>query len=75
MFKSFNEFRLERQIQESYEEIFEQQLSALQQEYRDYFKEKLEEFGVDSPAKLNDADKKEFFKSIKAGWVIGKGRK
>ena len=55
--------------------LFEQELSKLQQEYRDYFKAKLEEFGVDSPAKLSDEKKKEFFKAIKAGCIKGQGPK
>lgn len=51
-------------------------LSALQQEYRDYFLEKLEEHGVSSPASLPDAEAmKQFFNDIKDGWVKGKGRK
>lgn len=46
--------------------------SEAQDAYREFFRKKLEEYGVTSPAQL-DADKKsEFFKSIKAEWPDAK---
>lgn len=46
--------------------------SEAQDAYREFFRKKLEEYGVTSPAQL-DADKKsEFFKAIKAEWPDAK---
>ena len=53
----------------------EAELSPLQIEYREYFKEVLASFDVESPAKLSFDKTKEFFNKIKEGWVKGKGRK
>lgn len=36
--------------------------------YADYFKRKLEEYKVDSPADLSEEDKKKFFSEVEAGW-------
>ena len=66
---------LKESVDEELESILEAELSKLQQEYRDYFMATLEEFGVDSPAKLSDEKKREFFAAIKSGWVKGKGAK
>lgn len=57
------------------ESLNEAELSKLQKEYQDYFKDTLKEFEVDSPARLSAEKKIEFFKAIKSGWEIGKGKK
>ena len=44
------------------------ELSKLQQEYRDFFISKLEEFEVNSPAELKYDEKIEFFNNIKKEW-------
>ena len=48
-------------------------LSALQKEYREFFKHMLKCYDFTSPTKLSDEKKKEFFKNIKKYWVKGKG--
>ena len=53
----------------------EAELSPLQKEYQDYFKDTLAEFDAESPAKLSAEKKLEFFNTIKSGWVKGEGRK
>ena len=50
-----------------------EKLSALQTEYREYFKFILDCYGVKSPAKLSDEKKKEFFDNINKYWTKGKG--
>ena len=75
MFKTFEEFVFENELVGSEEMISEQELSALQKEYQEYFKEVLAKYEVDSPAKLDDEKKKEFFAEIKSGWTKGEGRK
>tara|TARA_R110000737_G_scaffold208730_1_gene226652 strand:+ start:1608 stop:2186 length:579 start_codon:yes stop_codon:yes gene_type:complete len=57
------------------ESLDEAELSPLQTEYREYFKDVLASFDVTSPAKLSFEKTKEFFNKIKEGWVKGKGRK
>lgn len=47
-------------------------LSFLQKEYRNFFLESLENYGVISPAKLNYEQKREFFISIREGWKVRK---
>lgn len=43
--------------------------SPAQKEYQDFFKNKLDEAGVDSPADFDsDADKKEFFNDVSKEW-------
>lgn len=50
--------------------------SELQKEYQDYFKEKMDKHGVDSPAAFGDeAAMKKFFDEVSSGWECGKGRK
>ena len=49
--------------------------SALRDEYKKYFNEKLEEMGAKSVSELDKEKKSEFFKKIKEGWEKGKGRK
>ena len=38
-------------------------------EYQTFFKKKLKEYGVTSPASLSDADKKKFFAEIEKEWT------
>lgn len=42
--------------------------SEAQDAYREFFRAKLEEFGVKSPAELSEDKKKEFFNTIKTVW-------
>lgn len=44
--------------------LFSEQDSA----YQKFFKKKLKEWGVNSPADLSDADKKKFFAEVEKGW-------
>lgn len=55
---SFKQFLVEAKIKES--------------EYQDFFKKTLEEFGVESPAELDDEKKKEFFNYIEKNWTKDK---
>jgi len=45
------------------------ELSKKQKEYRKFFRQKLEEFEVNSPAELSEENKKKFFNSIERGWT------
>ena len=58
---------------EQYNESVNEKLSALQEEYREYFKCILDCYGVNSPAKLSDDKKKEFFDNVNKYWTKGKG--
>jgi len=40
--------------------------------YQKFFKKKLKEFGVTSPAKLSEADKKKFYNEIETQWTKDK---
>lgn len=62
-------------VEESFDTITEAELSPLQKEYRVYFQEVLDEFGVKNQAELSEEKRKEFFNKIRAGWEKGKGRK
>jgi hypothetical protein len=42
--------------------------SEKQKEYQEFFKKKLKEHGVDSPADLSDDEKKKFFDEIDKEW-------
>jgi len=54
----------------------EKELSQLQQDYRSFFLEKLNFYGVNSPAALSRERKSEFFNSIKQEWrIIKLGKK
>ena len=53
--------------------ILEKEKSKLQSEYEKFFKEKLDKYGVESPAELSDEDKKKFFSEVESGWNEGKG--
>jgi hypothetical protein len=46
----------------------EEELSKKQKEYRAFFDKALEKFGAESPAKMDDAQKKKFFNYVKANW-------
>lgn len=46
--------------------------SEAQDAYREFFRNKLQEFGVSSPAELNEDQKKDFFNQIKAEWPDAK---
>jgi hypothetical protein len=43
-------------------------LSPLQQGYQDFFKDKLDQAGADSPADLSEEDKSKFFNHIEKTW-------
>lgn len=60
---------------ETIRKVNEQELSDLQKSYREYFTDKLKKFDAESPADLNDEQKKEFFNEIKKDWEKGKGVK
>lgn len=60
---------------ETIRKVNEQELSDLQKSYREYFTDKLKKFEAESPADLNDEQKKEFFNEIKKDWEKGKGVK
>jgi len=49
--------------------------SDLQKSYQDYFKKKLDKYGVKSPAELSEDEKKKFFSEISTEWEKGKGLK
>ena len=49
--------------------ILEQEKSKKQKEYDDFFESKLKEYGVKSPAELDDAEKKKFFNEIDKEWT------
>lgn len=49
--------------------INEAEKSKKQKEYQAFFDKKLKEYGVDSPAKLDDAEKKKFFNEIDKEWT------
>ncbi len=53
--------------------VHEAELSDLQKSYREYFTAKLNKYGVNSPADLNEETKKEFFNEITSDWEKGKG--
>ena len=59
----------------SIREAEEAKKSDLQKSYQDYFKAKLDKYGVKSPADLDDEKKKEFFNEISADWEAGEGVK
>jgi hypothetical protein len=49
--------------------------SKKQEEYSKFFKAKLAEYNVESPADLSEEDKKDFFNKIQYGWIAGVGAK
>ena len=58
---------------EQFNQSINEELSLLQKEYREYFKFMLDCYDVNSPSKLSDEKKSEFFDNIKKYWVKGKG--
>jgi hypothetical protein len=48
------------------------ELSDKQKEFQAFFKKELKKFGVDSPAELNDEQKKEFFNAVDKGFKAKK---
>ena len=54
-------------------EAEERELSQLQKSYQDYFKAKLNKYGVKSPADLSAEKKAEFFGEITKDWEKGQG--
>jgi len=62
---SFAKFKsIDNLVDKIVDNIQEQELNAYQQ----FFKSKLEEFGVKSPNELDDEQKSVFFAAIKKGW-------
>lgn len=49
--------------------------SDLQKSYQEYFKAKLKKYNAESPADLDDEQKKKFFNEITQEWERGKGVK
>ena len=49
-------------------EVTEQELSPKQKEYRAFFQKALKKFDADSPANMDDGEKKKFFDYVKANW-------
>lgn len=47
-----------------------EELSPLQEAYQKFFRGKLAEYGVDSPADLGDDRASEFFDDVKETWAI-----
>lgn len=64
-FLNYDEYVLESMLNE--------ELSALQQAYRDYFNFMLSKYGVKSPSKLSAEEKTKFFKDISKNWIKGVG--
>ena len=65
MIKNWEQFNESQNINE--------ELSALQKEYREFFQFMLKCYDITSPTKLSDEKKSEFFDNIKKYWVKGKG--
>lgn len=55
----------------SFKEIFETD-NKKGKDYDDFFQAKLKKYGVDSPDKLSDEDRKKFFDEVDAGWDADK---
>jgi len=51
------------------------ELSKLQKEFRDFFFKLLDKYNVDSPAELDEEQKREFFSAIAKYWINGVGPK
>jgi hypothetical protein len=49
-------------------EVSEEELSPKQKAYRAFFQKALKKFGKDSPATMDDGEKKKFFDYVKANW-------
>lgn len=48
--------------------IKEAELSQLQKKYKDFFLNKLKEYGVESPAELDEETRSKFFTEIQKEW-------
>lgn len=48
-------------------------LNATETEYQKFFKKKMADYGVDSPAGLDEEDKKKFWNEIELEWTGEKG--
>lgn len=57
-----------KELQAALEVVTAVNESEAQDAYREFFRNKLEEFGVKSPAELSEEKKKEFFNTIKTVW-------
>lgn len=55
------------------ESFINEELSNLQQEYREFFRCMLDCYDIKSPSSLSVSKKKEFFNNISKYWVKGKG--
>ena len=53
----------------------DKELTPLQKEFRQFFSDLLDKFGVKSPADLDDEKKAQFFDAIAKYWENGKGPK
>lgn len=61
-----------KELQAALEVVTAVNESEAQDAYREFFRAKLEEFGVKSPAELSEDQKKDFFNQIKAEWPDAK---
>lgn len=61
-----------KELQAALEVVTSVNESEAQDAYREFFRAKLEEFGVKSPAELSEQQKKDFFNQIKAEWPDAK---
>lgn len=61
-----------KELQAALEVVTAVNESEAQDAYREFFRKKLEEFGVKSPAELSEDQKKDFFNQIKAEWPDAK---
>lgn len=69
--QSFKNFTGYAKEQEEAKKVEEQ--SKLRQEFLEFFRQKMDEWNISSPAELSDTDKKEFFAQIEAEWKEGEG--
>lgn len=74
---SIDEYIAEEAMFESVSTEYEllEEAENLREEYKKYFAETLESFGVSSMSELPREQRSEFFGKIKEGWEKGKGRK
>lgn len=54
---------------ETQKEEINEELSELQKKYHKYFNDLLKKFDAESPKDLTDDEKREFFNTIKDGWI------
>jgi uncharacterized membrane protein YheB (UPF0754 family) len=48
------------------------ELSEKQKKYQEYFMGKLDKYGVETPADMDEETKKKFFNEVSSGWPGGK---